>query len=192
MDTPTFTTEQREKIINTLIFLGEKIKPLHVTKALKFIYLLDEQAVARFGIPFFGLKYNVWQYGPVAKDLYFELSSPKAFAEFMSIQTAEGSKGKEIVLKAKQFDDSEFSDAELTLLEEIREKWWTMFGNEMVNLTHREKDLWFKTASRHHLLNERGEMKQPTSHYIIDFSELIEEEKAKLERYRSFQEFRAI
>lgn len=192
MDSLVFTTEQRDKIINTLIFLGEKIKPLHVTKALKFIYLLDEQAVARFGIPFFGLEYLVWQYGPVDKHLYSELRNPSELAPFVEVRKEQTGKGLVLYLKKNTFDDSEFSQAELDLLAEIRERYWTMMGKEMVHRTHREEDLWYKTASRYNLLDSEGNMTQKTSTYLIDFTELIENEKVKLERYKSFQEFRAI
>ena len=179
-----------EKIANTLLFLGEKIKPLKMTAALKFVYLLDEESIKRYGIPFFGLDYRVWQYGPVSAELYSELNKPTRLANQLEVRKTEN--GSEVLFKKSTFDDSEFSDNEIDLLKEIRDSYWTMFGFEMVSMTHEENGLWYKTASRHHLLDKNGKMTKPTSQHELDFAELLRNDPQKLNRFLSYKEFKAI
>jgi uncharacterized phage-associated protein len=58
-----------------LIYLSQKMGELSKTKALKLLYILDELAIKKSGIPFFNLKYKVWKFGPVSEEIFIDLSS---------------------------------------------------------------------------------------------------------------------
>ena len=64
----------RNKIGNAVVYLAQHIDNLSKTKLLKLLYLMEEYSVVRFQTPFLGLPYEVWQAGPVAKDIFIDLS----------------------------------------------------------------------------------------------------------------------
>src|SRR6188768_182201 len=108
-----YTSEQLEKLGNTILFLIAAIQPLYKTKLLKLIYLLDELSTARSGVPFLGLDYKVWQAGPVNSDLYEELNQPYLLDSFIKLE--QDDKGIKVLGK-KEFSDDEFSEMEINLL----------------------------------------------------------------------------
>jgi len=63
------------------------MQPLSKTKLLKLLYLLEEFSVKKYHVPFLDLKFEVWQAGPVAKDVFVDLSQdePVMLKEFVSI-----------------------------------------------------------------------------------------------------------
>src|SRR4030066_2504197 len=69
-----YSSEKREKLANTIIFFAEKIPVLSKTKLLKLLYLLEEEYVKEYNIPFLDIDYEVWQAGPVNREVFIELS----------------------------------------------------------------------------------------------------------------------
>ena len=70
----THTTDEINKIGNTIVYLAQNIPQLSKTKLLKLLYLLDEVSIKEFAIPFLNLEYYVWQAGPVATEIFGEIS----------------------------------------------------------------------------------------------------------------------
>ncbi len=68
-----FRTQLNNKIGNLLNYLSTQIPNLSMTKLLKLLYLIDETAYFRTGVPVTWLDYKVWEMGPVAEELYNEL-----------------------------------------------------------------------------------------------------------------------
>ena len=62
-----FSSEQLEKIGNTVVYLADRIENLSKTKLLKLLYILDEISIKKSGIPMLNLKYKVWKFGPVSE-----------------------------------------------------------------------------------------------------------------------------
>lgn len=182
-----YTPDQIEKIGNTIIYLAGHIQPLYKTKLLKLLYLLDEFAVKKYGIPFLNLDYEVWQAGPVCSDIYQELNEkPNLLEEYILLTFDET--GTKVSAK-KQFTDNEFSDNEISLLEFVVDKYKYTAAPDLVNLTHRESSPWYKAAQANGLLELFEAKRANTSNCKVDLSDLIKGDPIKEQRYKDFQEY---
>src|ERR1700744_6735559 len=124
-----YSDEQLERLGNAILFLEQQIHPLYKTKLLKLIYLLDELAISRNGVPFLGLDYKLWQAGPVNSDLYEELNQPYLLESYISLKQDE--LGTRISGK-RPFSDDEFSEMEIRLLNEIATRYKTTSAEKLV------------------------------------------------------------
>jgi uncharacterized phage-associated protein len=83
-----YTKNQIDKLGNALIYLCQKMRavgePVSKTHLLKLIFIIEEIAVKKYGIPFFDLRFDVWKLGPVSKDLFVELSEEPELLEEIS------------------------------------------------------------------------------------------------------------
>ena len=111
-----YTKGQIDKIGNTIVFLTSKIQKISKTKLLKLLYILDEISIKKSGIPFLNLEYKVWKFGPIASDIFVELSSvPSILKDYIVRETTEN--GHNFISPKKDFIDDEFTQNELDLLD---------------------------------------------------------------------------
>jgi uncharacterized phage-associated protein len=188
-----YTRNQVEKLGNTLIFLCQKFQavgePVSKTLLLKLVFIIEEIAIKKFGIPFFDLRFDVWKLGPVSKDLFVELSGdgePELLSGYITKEVVNSN----ILIKAnKEFSDDEFNDKEIELLKEISDRFLYCTAKELINFTHRKDSIWYKTALKHGVLDllESGQM--TTTDIEIPLEEIIQDEKEKLALYKSHKEF---
>jgi uncharacterized phage-associated protein len=186
-----YTKNQIDKLGNALIYLCQKMRvagePVSKTHLLKLVFIIEEIAVKKYGIPFFDLRFDVWKLGPVSKDLFVELSEePELLASYISRQIINGN----VYIEAKkEFSDDEFNDKELELLEEISNRFLYCTAKELINFTHRTESIWYKTALKNGVLDllEKGQM--TTTDIQIPLDEIIEGEEEKLALYRNHKEF---
>lgn len=177
----TYSDEQLERLGNTIIYLETKIRPLYKTKLLKLIYLLDELSTARCGIPFLGLDYKLWQAGPVNSDLYEELNRPYLLESFIELkQDDQGTK----VIGRKQFNNDEFSEMDINLLNEIANRYKTTPAEQLVEITHRKSAPWYIIAKENNLLEAFSERKINTTDIPVDLTLLIKNDLSKMAMYQ--------
>ncbi|WP_153798958.1 Panacea domain-containing protein [Foetidibacter luteolus] len=183
-----YTKNQIDKLGNTLIFLCERMgAPLTKTHLLKLIFIIEEISIKKYGIPFFDLRFDVWKLGPVSKDLFVELSGePNLLSDYV---TREISNDKVMIVAKARFSDDEFNDLEISLLEEIVERFKYCTAKELINVTHRKDSPWYKTAQKNGVLDllESGVM--TTTDIPIDLSETIIEDLEKMALYKGHKEF---
>lgn len=173
----------KNKIGNLMVFLADKLKPLYHTKLIKLLYLIDEAAVKDRGIPITWMDYKVWQYGPVAPETYYIKDGNSVFSEFISIKKTD--KGTVIVPK-KDFDDSEFSEYNFVIINQVLEEYGNRTVDELVQVTHEPGSLWSKTKEENNI-----DFSSPIaniSNYSIDLSRLVEDDKDKLINYQEAQD----
>lgn len=186
-----YTKSEIDKLGNAIVFLCQKLSPytpVSKTHLLKLIFIIEEIAVQRFGVPFFNLRFDVWKLGPVSKDLYVELTDePNLLSEYISKEQVDESKF--VICPKHEFSDDEFSDNEMKLLEEIAERFKYCTAKELINFTHRKNSPWFNTAQKHGLVDALEAGKITTTDIEIDLSEMIQEEDQKLALYKSHKEF---
>jgi uncharacterized phage-associated protein len=188
-----YTKNQIDKLGNALIYLCKKMQavgePVSKTHLLKLVFIIEEIAVKKYGIPFFDLRFDVWKLGPVSKDLFVELSEePDLLAPFIAREIVNGN----VYIQAKkEFSDDEFNDKEMELLEDISKRFLYCTAKELINFTHRSDSIWYKTALRNGVLDllEKGQMS--TTNIEIPLHEIIEDEEEKLALYRNHKEFMA-
>lgn len=169
-----YSVDTISKIGNAIIYLAERIPDLGKTKLLKLLYLLEEHSILYNKSPFFGLEFEVWHLGPVAKDIFIEFDEPNMLDEYISINKYADTGYKTSIIKPKkEFDDSEFSDNDILLLDKIIDNFGSNTAKQLVDITHRKGSLWHKAADENKLL-EHFEKKSIISTPIkIDLSELI-------------------
>lgn len=170
-----------EKVGNAIVFFAEKIQDLSKTKLLKLIYLTEEMFIRRYKIPMFRLEFDIWQAGPVSRDIYIDLSDeqPSLFSNFI---TTESNEKATYIKPISSFSDDEFSDNELQVLQVICEKFGTMTAKSLVEYTHRKTSLWYKIAKEKDLLEGFEQGYSKSSDEKIDFTRILDE--AGIEMYK--------
>lgn len=166
-----FSESNKDKLGNALIYMAERVQNLSKTKALKLLYLMEERMVLKYHVPFLGIPYEVWQAGPVAKDVFIDLSDgPYLLKDY--VKTEMHHTGTYIV-SVKPFDDDEFSDCEIEMMDDVLHKYGKMTASELVEETHKKGTLWYLEASQSGLLEAFRNHECNNSDLCIDFTKAM-------------------
>ncbi|WP_257657872.1 Panacea domain-containing protein [Parapedobacter lycopersici] len=171
-----YTQNEIEKAGNILIYFAERIPDLSKNKLLKLIYFIEETAIEAYARPVLNLDFEVWQLGPVAKDLFVDLSSSEQQLLRNYIETSLDEGGRAYVSAKRPFDDGEFSDNEIALMDHVIDRFGKCTAKELVNLTHRPHSPWTMTAQKNGVLEGLLAEKIMTTDHQIDFSTLLDDE----------------
>lgn len=139
-------------------------------------------------MPVTGLDYRVWKMGPVAYAVYADLAHNNAeqLGSFAEAKTKAGDAESKKIESTNRFDDAEFSDYEMNLIDSVIDKYGVLDGNALVGLLHEEGSLW-KNIVDDKGLAQKFET-ESTSPFKIDLRLLIADDPQKLERYNTAQE----
>ncbi len=173
----SFTIEQVDRLGNTIIYLAERITPLSKTKLLKLIYLIEEVSIKKTGIPFFNIPFEVWKLGPVAREVFIELDTVQLYLNGYYKVTHKAD--KTVVNSIKGFDDDEFSDNDIEILDWIINKFQYYTANQLVNLTHSPNSLWTKYATKYNLIEAFNSGRKNSSNIEMDMSDLLLDDSLK-------------
>ena len=179
------TQADRSKIGNAVVYIAHHVRHLSKTKLLKLLYLMEEYSVKRFKTPFLGLPFEVWQAGPVVKDLFIDLSETPIILDGYIKKEVEN--GKTYIKADTLFSDDEFSDNDMTVMDDILHHFGKMTAKQLVEETHRKDSLWYATAERNHLLEGFEQKVTNNSDCQIDLGECLT--GCSLEYYREQMEF---
>lgn len=180
-----FTDEQLSKIGNTIIYLSEKISGLSKTKLLKLLYILDELAIKKSGIPFLNLQYKVWKFGPVSEEIFIDLSSEiSLLKDFVSRSHDE----ENAIIPLKSFDDGEFSDNDIELMEFVIGNFGGKSAKDLISYTHRKNSPWYITAKENAVLELLETEKINNTEFVIDLAKLVDHDLRKKEIYYHYIE----
>ena len=178
--------EKIEKLGNAMIYMATKVPELSKTKLLKLIYLLEETSVKKNNLPFFGIPFEVWQAGPVAKDVFIDLDfNPSLFAKFITISKNNDST---YIYAKSTFNDDEFSDNDIAVMNYVIEKYGKKTATQLVQLLHREGSAWYKEAKENGLIDAFNKKITNSSNIEIDFTYYLS--GCGVERYRDYIEFK--
>jgi uncharacterized phage-associated protein len=160
---------------NIIILLADRCKPLYHTKLLKILYLIDEEATKRTGAPITWLSYNVWQYGPVSEDVYFsKINGLNKFSEFIRFEHVTGE--KYIIKPVSQFDDTDFSELDLHIIDYVIKEYGHLNSKQLVNILHSKNSLWEKTKR---MAGIQFSEQNKTSPITLNFAELLDNDGFK-------------
>lgn len=180
-----FRPDQIEKIGNTVVYLAERVEHLTKTKLLKLLYIIDELSIKKSGIPALHLTYKLWKFGPVSEELFIELSSEPALLQKFIQKTEDTG-----IIRAKiAFDDAEFSDNDLALIDEVIAKFGQKSARELVHYTHRLHAPWHQTAVHYQVLELLEKEQITNTSYEVSMSSLLAHDAEKLSLYNDFLEF---
>lgn len=86
-----FSEFNRQKLGNAIVYIARHTSNLSKTKLLKLLYLMEERMALKYHVPFIGLPFEVWQAGPVAKDVFIDLSDgPFLLKDFVKTNFHDG------------------------------------------------------------------------------------------------------
>ncbi|MBP9795872.1 MAG: SocA family protein, partial [Chitinophagales bacterium] len=171
------------KVGNTAIYFADHIVDLSKTKLLKLIYILDEFSIKSSGIPFFNLEYRAWKYGPVSEELFIDLSD-----DLTLLKTYIGINDGNII-SASTFNDDEFSENDLNLMNSVTKDLGTKSAKELVYLTHRVNAPWHEEASENQALELLLDGTVAKTDYVLDMRCIIEHDERKMAIYEDLNEF---
>ena len=118
-----------------LWFLNKHGGKLDILKLVKLIFLADREHLFRYGRTIVGGFYVAMQHGPVPSNLYDDLKDAKQFPDKHPYDFS-----GEYQLTAKEsFDEDEFSESELEILEMIDSEFGKMDPFKLRDLTHELK-----------------------------------------------------
>lgn len=176
-----------DKIGNLIVYIVDGIREkyrqnTYLTKLLKLLYIIDETSVKETGAPVTGLDYRVWKMGPVAYEVY------KDFVFDESNQLATFAEGKKSTSKIRnndivkiesvnRFNDDEFSDYEIELIDRVIDQYGHYDGEALINLLHEKGSLWDKIVEANQLMPLFE--KQNTTDFRIDLSEVLNDPHKK-------------
>jgi uncharacterized phage-associated protein len=168
-----------------MIYLANRVSHLSKTKLLKLIYLLEEISVKKNGLPFFGIPFEVWKAGPVAKDVFVDLSDDlDLFGDYMSIRREDHA----TYLFAKApFNKDEFSDNDMEVMDYVIKKYGDKTANQLVKILHEKGSAWRKEAEEGGLIEAFREKVTNSSSREIDFTYYLS--GCEVERYLDCLEF---
>jgi uncharacterized phage-associated protein len=180
-----YSKEIIDKLGNSMVYMAQKVPDLSKTKLLKLIYLLEEFSVKRNKLPFFGIPFEVWQAGPVAKDVFVDLSDElDLFGKY--IYTARDGNVIHVFAKSS-FNNDEFSDRDVEVMDYVIEKYGNKTATQLVELLHKKDSAWYKEAEESDLLEAFNRGMAKSSNKEIDFTYYLSE--CEIERYRDCIEF---
>ncbi|MDR2811325.1 MAG: SocA family protein [Tannerellaceae bacterium] len=172
----------RDKIGNLMALIATKVTPLYHTKLLKMLYLIDEEAVKLHGVPVTWLDYYVWQFGPVAPEIFYAKDNNSIFSDYIE---AEHTDFGNLIKPRCAFNDEKFSELEWDIIQKVIDKCKNMTSEEIVNLTHEPDTLWTITRNEHRL-----DFSSPVaniSNIKLDMSRLADDE-IKLDNFKGAKE----
>ena len=170
----------KDKIGNLIVLLADRLKPLYHSKLIMLLYLIDEEAVKDGGIPITWLDYKAWQYGPVAPETYFIQEEPNIFDSYIE----KSKKTDATIIKPRvSFNDREFSDYDLEIIERVITKFGT--SKNLVKLAHKEGTLRDIAKKENHI---NFDASNTTSDYSLDFTRIISDDELKLSNYKGAKE----
>lgn len=179
-----FSTDQLEKVGQTVVYIAAKIPNLSKTKLLKLLYILDEISIKRSGIPILNLKYKVWKFGPVSEELFVDLSSEPTLLDKFIRRDNEGN----FIIPKISFNDDEFSDNDIELIDFVIEKFGDKSAKELVSYTHRVNAPWYNTAKENSVLDLLEKEKINNTEFVIDMRQIVSHDARKLEIYSEYVE----
>lgn len=180
----SYSESKIDKIGNAIRFFTINT-PQSKTKLLKLIYLCEELSIKKYGVPFFNISFQVWKFGPVAEPIFVETSdSPSMFIDYFEIKnTSEGN----FISGKGQFNDFEFSDNDMDILENLVLKYANSSAKDLVAITHRVNSPWYNEAVRRGILEELINEKITNTHFTVNLSELLDgADPIKKELYLDF------
>lgn len=166
-----FSEANKRKLGNTILYIAQHAKYPYKTEVLKLLFLMEERMVQQYHVPFLAIPFSVWRLGPVSVDVFEELSDgPALLDDYISLQFC--STGNKVIGK-KSFEDEEFSDAELKVMEQVMSKYGDMTSEELIKETHREGSLWRITAEEQGLLADFEAKRANSSNVVLDMGKQL-------------------
>lgn len=166
-----FSETSKKKLGNAILYIAQHAKYPYKTEVLKLLFLMEERMVQQYNIPFLAIPFSVWRLGPVSVDVFEELSDgPVILDEYIDVKNT--SKGVKVFAK-RDFEEDEFSDAELAVMAAVMQKYGNMNSEQLISETHKIGSLWQQTAQDHGLIEDFDAKRANSSGIVIDMGKQL-------------------
>ena len=168
-----YSEENISRIGNAAVYIAEHTSDLSKTKLLKLLYLMEERSALKYQQPFLALSYEVWQAGPVPKDIYIDLSDGAVLlSKYVKTELVklDDDKVAQYIHPVVAFNDEDFSANEIRLMDEVLKEYGDKTATELVDIVHKENTLWYKIAKEKGLLEPFRNHECNNSNFEIDFT----------------------
>ena len=143
---PTLIDFSREKLIYAIIFFLKKTKNCGKVKLFKLLYFLDFLHFKQTAKSVTGLRYFAWEWGPVPRDLFFELNNPGDDLANCVFIPQEGVRDELFKMVPRcNFDKRHFTPREIRLMDQIAYMFKDTKANDMSDISHLPNMPWYKT-----------------------------------------------
>lgn len=163
----------KKKIADLLVYLSSEIDKITLKKLLKIIYLIDECAMEKRGIPVTWLEYKVWKYGPVSPEIYNIKNAGGIFAD--DIRVAKNDLDKYEIFPKREIDFTQFSKNEKKIIKDVVSRYGHMSADELSDLTHEDGKLWKDAVKANNLVFDETHTKTDVS---IDLESILKDATA--------------
>ena len=174
----------RKKVANIIIFFADG-QTTSLKRIIKLMFIADESSVKRYGVPISWLKYFAWVQGPVPSQMYLELEKQAGIEKNEALRIKNKFQLDGFIkasaaarLNANQrsvditprvpFDDAEFTEYELEILREVKEKFGSWSITKLIEYTHGKNTLWGKVV-RSNRLNRVFQYQSKTDFQVAFF-----------------------
>lgn len=166
-----FSEKNIHKLGNAMVYIANNAKYSYKTEILKLLFLMEERMVQQYHVPFLGIPFLAWRLGPVSVDVFQELSDgPVLLFDYIDIEYI----GKNIKVLAKtDFDEDEFSDAELKMMQDVMKTYGAMTSEQLIEETHKEGSLWCITVKENGLLEDFNAKRANVSSIELDLGRTL-------------------
>jgi uncharacterized phage-associated protein len=172
------------KIGNLISYVALKVGgTVALTKLLKLLYIIDESAVKKVGMPITGLEYEVWQAGPVAREMYTSVKdSNPVLSDYVAIeQLMDGT--QTIIPKIQKIDDNKFAPLELEIIDAALAEHGHKSGGQLSSELHQPNTLWSIAVESNDLKELFKKVNSTT--IKIDLSDHIKEDPIRMSIFES-------
>src|SRR5438128_1961604 len=120
-----FGGDQREKLLNAIIYFVSRTKRCHTLKLFKLLNFLDFEHFRQTGFGVTGLDYKAWPKGPVPSSLWHEINRGgdedlrKAVSVVQINDELSEALLRRVITARAPFDKSYFSKRELEIMENL-------------------------------------------------------------------------
>jgi uncharacterized phage-associated protein len=123
----------------------------------------------------------------VEPNLFVELSEgPTLFHEYFKIEINR-SPAYCYVKPINNFDDSEFSDNDIELMDFVIKQYGNKTSKELVSITHRMNAPWYNSATRNGVYNVLVNELLSSTEFDVDLKELVEHDSRKKHIYLDYK-----
>ncbi|MBB3223308.1 type II toxin-antitoxin system antitoxin SocA domain-containing protein [Pseudoduganella umbonata] len=138
----------RSRLRNAIVFFAKNTESCGKIKLFKLLYLLDFEHFRQTGKSVTGFDYEAWKFGPVPvklmqewEDLEEDLS---AAVEIVPVQVIDYFRQEVRVRDEVEFDDGDFTPRQLTIMQNLSERYATTQSPTMIDVTHEQNGAWDK------------------------------------------------
>ncbi|KAB2891390.1 MAG: SocA family protein [Desulfobulbaceae bacterium] len=180
-------TFRREKLINAVLYFARNTKFCGKTKLMKLLYFLDFTHFQQTGKAVTELDYYAWDFGPVPRDFFYELSGNMGDDLRKAVAvTKQSEKFEQVCAKIKP-NLQYFSPREQRILENICVIFRDVKAEEISEISHLRNHPWDRT------IKEKGESEKIDYLLAVDDGaeslslELIQQRvKERQEMYKTY------